>query len=302
MTLDVIGFGALNLDKLYTVNTLAERGEERVVSGYLEAAGGSAANAIVGLVRLGHRVGYVGKVGNDREGEFLLHRFKEEEVDTRGITVSTNGRSGVVLGFIDGVGERTLYVDPGVNDTLGKADVDLDYVKSAQFVHFTSFVGTKPFEAQKALLHHLSDVRVSLDPGDLYARKGLSALRPLLAHSHVVFPNEKELQLITGKGYVDGARVLVDVGAHIVAVKLGERGCYITDGRHELLVEAFQVKVVDATGAGDAFCAGFLHGLLLEKDLYACGRLANFVASRKVGKRGAREGLPRLSELEELRL
>lgn len=302
MTLDVVGFGALNLDKLYTVNTLAKRGEERIIRGCVEAAGGSAANTIVGLVRLGHEVGYVGKVGNDREGEFLLNSFKDEEVDSKGITVSTKGRSGVVLGFVDAAGERTLYVDPGVNDTLGLEDVDLGYVNSVKFLHLTSFVGKKPFEAQKRLLRNLLDVRVSFDPGELYARKGLTALRPILEHSYIAFPNEKELRFITGKGYVDGARVLIDEGVRIVAVKLGENGCYITNGEKELLVKAFNVKVVDATGAGDAFCAGFLHGLLLDKDLYSCGKLANFVASRKVGRRGAREGLPRLSELEKLNL
>ena len=73
----------------------------------------------------------------------------------------------------------------------------------------------------------------------------------------------------------------------IVAVKLGAEGCYVTDGRERHRIEAFKVKAVDTTGAGDAFCAGFLYGLLKDKSLHECGRLGNFVASRCVMKMGA---------------
>ena len=300
MKFDVIGFGALNVDKLYRVDKIAVSGEERFIKGYAEAPGGSAANTIVGLARLGNKVGYVGKVGSDREGEFLLKSFVVENVDTKGIIVPKEGRSGVVIGFVDEWGERTLYVDPGVNDTLNLEEVDKDYVNSAKFLHITSFAGKKPFEAQKRLLQNLSDIKVSFDPGELYVRKGLAALRPILKRSFIVFPNENELKLLTGKACEDGARALIDEGVNIVAVKLGERGCYVTDGKEECLVETFKVRVVDTTGAGDAFCAGFLHGLLSEKDLYACGRIANFVAGRKIEKHGAREGLPRLFELPKI--
>ena len=89
------------------------------------------------------------------------------------------------------------------------------------------------------------------------------------------------------------------LGISIIAVKLGEKGCYVTDGKEEYFIEAFRVKVEDTTGAGDAFDAGFLYGLLKGKDLYDCGRLGNFVASRCIASMGARTGLPRLSELKE---
>jgi len=297
LSLDVVGFGALNLDRLYAVDEVPERGDQVFATGCVEAPGGSAANTIVGLARLGHRVGYVGKVGADDAGKLLLKSLIDEDVDTRGVVVSKDGRSGVVVGFVDRKGERTLCVDPGANDTLGLEEVDVGYVGGAKFLHITSFVGEKPFEAQKTLLQSLSTVKVSFDPGELYARRGLAALRPILRRSYVVFPNEMELKLLTGKGCEEGAKILLGEDISVVAVKLGGNGCYVTDGREDFRVPALKVRVVDTTGAGDAFCAGFLHGLITGKDLRMCGEIANFVAGRKIGKAGAREGLPRLGDL-----
>jgi ribokinase len=83
----------------------------------------------------------------------------------------------------------------------------------------------------------------------------------------------------------------------VVAVKLGKQGCYVTDGREAHLIDAYEANVVDTTGAGDAFGAGFLYGLLRGKDMYTCGKLGNFVASRKIEKQGARDGLPKREDL-----
>ena len=95
---DAVGFGALNVDKLYKVNRIAHEDEESFVKEIFEACGGSAANTIVGLARLGLKTGYIGKVARDREGNLLLEEFEREEVDTSGIIVAEKGHSGTVLG------------------------------------------------------------------------------------------------------------------------------------------------------------------------------------------------------------
>ena len=92
--------------------------------------------------------------------------------------------------------------------------------------------------------------------------------------------------------------MLLDLGAEIVAVKLGKRGCYVTDGKENHMIDAYKVDAVDTTGAGDAFCAGFIFGLFKGKDLFECGRLGNFVASHCVSKIGARTGLPKLADMK----
>jgi len=299
---DVVGFGALNVDKLFRANRLAEAEEESFIEDYTEACGGSAANTAVGLARLECKVGFIGKVGCDREGDLLLKDFCTEGVDTDGTLRAGEGKSGSVLGFVDKKGARALYIDSGVNDTIEFDEINVEYVSQAQFLHLTSFVGEKSFQTQKKLLSALpNSVKVSFDPGALYARKGYADLEPILKKTYVLMPNALELELLTGEtDYCKGADFMVGRGVKIVAVKLGGDGCYITDGRERHLIEAFKVKVVDTTGAGDAFCAGFLYGLVNGKSLFECGRLGNFVASRCVMKMGARAGLPFTKDLELL--
>ncbi|MEM3769915.1 MAG: carbohydrate kinase family protein [Candidatus Bathyarchaeia archaeon] len=299
---DVIGFGALNVDKLYKVNKIAGPEEEGFIKGFEEACGGSAANTIMGLARLGCKVGFIGKVANDREGKMLLEDFRKEGVNTRGVIRAKEGRSGTVMGFVDEKGERALYVDPGVNDTISFEEINVKYACQAKFLHLTSFVGEKSFEAQKRLVENLpEDVKVSMDPGELYARRGVKMLTPILKKTFVFMPNSLELALLTGaEDYVKGAEKLLELGVKIVAVKLAGKGCYVTDGRESHHVEAFKVKIVDTTGAGDAFCAGFLYGLLNNKSLKECAKLGNFVASRCIMRMGARAGLPRLEDLKPL--
>ena len=300
MAFDVVGFGALNLDKLFKVNMIAKREEEGFVTDYKESGGGSAANTIVGLARLGLKTGFIGKVASDHEGKLLLEDFRKEGVDVNGITISEKGRSGTVMGYIEMNGERALYVDPGVNDQVEFKDINLDYVAGTKFLHLSSFVGEKPFKAQKELLDQISDLKISFDPGAIYARKGLNAIKPLIKKSYAMFPNEIETKLLTRQDYAEGAKTFTELGAKVVAVKLGKRGCYVTDGKGSHLIEPYEVEAVDTTGAGDAFCAGFLYGLIKQKDLYKCGKLGNFVASRCISKMGARTGLPRLEDLKKL--
>ena len=297
MKFDVICFGALNVDKLYKVNRIAAADEESEILDFKEAPGGSAANTAVGLARLGVRTGFIGKVSADREGRMLIQAFIDEGVNTDGIIVSEYGRSGIVIGFVDERGERALYVDPGVNSSIDFSEIDLEYASQADIIHLTSFVGEKSFQAQKRLVEELPQVSVTIDPGMIYARKRLEEMAPLLKRCLVFFPNEHEIKLLTGKDYREGAEFLLDMGVKIVAVKLGSRGCYVTDGEENHLIEPFKIKVVDSTGAGDAFCAGFLYGIINNRTLRECGILGNFVASRTLTEMGARNGLPKKDDL-----
>jgi ribokinase len=297
---DVVGFGALNLDKLFKVNKLAKAEEESFVEDYAEACGGSAANTVVGLARLGCKVGYIGKVGCDREGDILIQDFGNEGVNTAGVVRAGQGKSGSVMGFVDKKGSRALYINSGVNDNITLDEVNARYAAQARFLHLTSFVGDESFRTQKKLLDVIPEsTKVSFDPGALYAQRSLVALEPIIRKTYVLMPNALELTLLTGEiAYSKGADAMISRGIKIVAVKLGSEGCYVTDGNERHVIEPFKVDVVDTTGAGDAFCAGFLYGLINGKSLLECGNMGNFVASRCVMKMGARAGLPCVEDLE----
>ena len=251
------------------------------------------------MARLGCKTGFIGKVANDREGKLQIDCFSNEGVDTGGIIQATKGKSGSVMGFVDKKGARALYINSGVNDTIEPREINYSYLSQTKYVHFSSFVGEKSFRAQKKLLAVLpNDVKISFDPGSVYAQKGFAAIEPIIRSTCVLMPNAFELELLTGEtDYRKGADLMIGLGVKIVAVKLGDKGCFVTDAEEQLKVEPFKVKAVDTTGAGDAFCAGFLYGLINKKSLYECGQIANFVASRSVTTMGARAGLPYAKDL-----
>jgi ribokinase len=288
---DVVGLGALNYDVLYAVERIARGGEEVGIIAIKKAPGGSAANTIVALARLGAAVGFVGMVGSDTEGALILEEFSREGVETR--IKRADGYTGAAIGFVDASGERALYIYPGVNEELQGADIDRDFISGARYLHTSSFVNEEQLAMQCELAQELK-AKLSFSPGMLCFKYSLDELRELIARSAVLFLSLTELNaLLPGEDYRRGAARLLSTGAQIVCVTLGAKGCYIADtagAAYELA--AYPTKAVDTTGAGDAFAAGFLYGLLHEKSLPECGKIGNFVASCCIREYGCRKGLP----------
>jgi len=299
----VLGFGALNLDRIYYVDRIVRPDEEGFISSTENHTGGSAANTIVGLSRLGTKTGYIGKVAEDEGGRILLDDLSFEGVDTTSVSITNNqnDRSGECLIMVDGRGDRGILVDPGVNDTISIADVDMDQLNSAALIHMTSFVcknSDTSFNTQKHVAARTT-ADISLDPGTLYAERGMEALMEFISRARVVLPSDHELKLMTGSEDIqEGASMLIDAGAQWVAVKMGAQGCYVTDGTIQKQIPAQKVNVVDTTGAGDAFNAGFIYGMLQGKTIVTCALMGNITASIKITKRGARSGLPHRDQLD----
>ncbi len=294
---DVIGFGALNLDKIYLVDKIPAADEEGFVKDLKLYPGGSAANTIVGLARLGLKAAYIGKVGSDEEGRILLNDLRSENVDTTCV-VKAEGRSGSALIFVDESGNRAILVDPGVNDTLKYEEIDVDYARKYKLIHLTSFIcknGLDSFESQKRIVEEFE--LVSFDPGMPYAERGLKDMEKILKNTTVFLPNKSEIELLFGCDYRLAAEQCIEMGVDIVVVKMGSKGCWIKTRDKEFSVKPFNVKVVDTTGAGDAFNTGFLYGFLKGKSVDECGKLGNYVASLCIQEFGARAGLPRNAEI-----
>ncbi|MEM0203076.1 MAG: carbohydrate kinase family protein [Archaeoglobaceae archaeon] len=288
----VIGFGALNLDKIYRVDKIPKADEESFVKDLQLFPGGSAANTIVGLSRLGVKSAYIGKVGDDAEGEILLEDLKRERVDTKAV-IKAKGRSGTAIIFVDDMGNRAILVDPGVNDTIRYEEIDLEFATKFSLLHLTSFIcknGFDSFNSQKKIVENFEIV--SFDPGLPYAERGKDEMMKILKRTTIFLPNKIEIERMFNTDYKTATEECISMGIEVVVVKLGKEGCWIKSKDKELRVPARSVRVVDTTGAGDAFNAGFLYGYLKGKDLETCGKLGNYVASLCIQHVGARSGLP----------
>ncbi len=308
--IEVVGLGALNIDHIYKVERILDDGEA-VVDESISSPGGSAANTIYGLAKLGVNTGFTGVIGDDAEGKMMLRDFQKAGIDTSQIKVKPEVRTGSALCLSDKLGKRSLYVMPGVNNLQTMDDLDSDYVNRAKILHISSFVDDRQFQVLLELMDKLApSIKLSFSPGALYTAKGLKALAPILARTHVLFINQSEMQELTGKDFKAGAKTCLKQGCQMVVVTLGKGASYktvmatsyIRDANNEYMVDSGDKKPIttlDTTGAGDAFAAGFLYGLLKGKGLEECGHLGDIVARFSIAKLGARLGLPTVNQLTQ---
>ena len=316
--IEITGLGALNIDHLYKVERILEDGET-VVTEAKSSPGGSAANTIYGLAKLGVSTGFTGVVGDDAEGEVLIQDFQRVGVDTSQIKVKPGAKTGSVVCLSDRLGRRSLYVTPGANNLLTMDDLDLTYINQARMLHLSSFADDRQFKILLELMDRLdSSTKLSFAPGALYASKGLKALAPILSKTHVLFINRDEIKQLTGKDIINGAQSCLKQGCSIIVVTLGkgislESGkgtshrtvtatCYIRDTESEHTIQPSNRDIVsqtDTTGAGDAFATGFVYGLLKGKGLGECGRLGDIVARFSITKLGTRQGFPTPNQLAQ---
>lgn len=284
----IVGFGALNLDKIYMVDKIPGKDEEGFVIDVSYHPGGSSANTIAGLASFGVKTAFIGKVGSDEEGRILLEDFEKRGVETTGI-IKGNGRSGVAMIFVDRDGNRAILVDPGVNDTIRKEEINWEVVEKSEIIHMSSFIckiGDDSFKTQIEVAERAE--AVSLDPGIPYAEKGFKGLESLLKRTKIFLPNRREIEMIFDAEWREAVNMAHSLGIEVVAVKLGKEGCFVSDGKIEGFVKSFPSNPVDTTGAGDAFNAGFLFGVHRGKDILESAKIGNYVASRLIERVGAR--------------
>lgn len=297
---DLIGCGALNLDLIYRLpesfslwGELPARGSEEGLPETLRtrldqaldgvechrSGGGQAANVVYALRRLGFAATMIGRVGEDDDGSYLCEELGKDASRY----VARQGQTGRVYVLLDEGGERRNLVWPAANDQFSPADLPRR-PPSARVAYFTSFVGQEPLQAQLELLRRLpKDVDVAFDPGELYARRGVKRFLPLLQRTTYLFATETELELMCGVHLEEAISFMLNVGVGLVVCKMGVRGARLVARRGEMYVPPSPVEVVDVTGAGDLFAAGFLAATLRGLDLEAAGHLAAWAAAQGIG-------------------
>ena len=298
---DVVGVGALNLDYIHTVSRITLDGLERVLGSTVEA-GGCSANATFALARLGLRCGYLGAMRDDEEGELILNSFRSAGIDTQGITRRADLRTGKVLILSDATGRRAMYLEPGARGLSTAEQMPHGYLAGVRLLLLSSFNGEINAQLQRALLAALpQEATLALILDGHLAQAGTEALAPLLARCDVLFANRQEIaDLSTGEG---PARLLGS-GCKTVVMTLGagEYGaaCRIFSTTGEWSVptrRTFPGAVADATGAGDAFAAGYLWGRLAGWAPERCGELGHTLAGFILTTPGCRSGMPNRQEL-----
>ena len=298
---EIIGFGALNVDKLYSVENIVGKDEESFIKSETSTPGGSAANTIVGLSRLGCSTSIIGKIAEDEDGDLIEYNLAVNGVFSNNLIYSETGSTGKCLGFVDKDGERCLYIDPGVNDEIKLGEINPLNIMRCKIMHYTSFVGDS-FNTQIELLDLLNDeVILSFDPGMLYVEKGFDELKPILERCNILLINESELRLLFDNNEVslkELAEGLLDFGIETVVIKQGSKGVFAMDNSQECFVESYSCDVVDTTGAGDSFNSGFLYSFLKGFDLEKSCKIGNWVASKSIEGFGM-EKFPSLKDLEE---
>ncbi|MEW6408789.1 MAG: carbohydrate kinase family protein [Nitrospirota bacterium] len=319
--MDVIGFGALNLDYIYTIEDIhhiatpefpLHPGGEihsrslsslRILRDILrrygrlmaKSGGGSAANTIFALSRMGFKTSFIGKVGCDEEGEFIIKSLKKVSTDF----VRREGRSGICIIVMDRFLDRSIFVLPETNTDINIDEGYVEFVGKSRFLHLSSFVRKRSLNSQVRLVKRLPpEVKLSLDPGEIYAEKGIKEILPLIKRSFIIFLTNREIEKLTGKGFKEGSQELLRMGPSIVVCKMGKEGSYIFSKEEAFKIPSEEVKVVDNTGAGDVYNAGFLAGLLLNQPLYHCGLFATKVAVASITGYG-RSRYPTRKDLRE---
>lgn len=212
--IDVVGFGAMNWDRLSRFDQLPDwdnafedgwgwRELIVVPTDTEEAAGGSAANTTYGVGKLGLRAGFVGAVGDgDEEGLSMLDSFREAGVDISGVVVKDNSSTGNTHCSTYPDGQRQILISPGANNQFTAEDMEATLegaLSRANMVHVTSFVDDEQFHLQRDLFSRLPDsTQISFSPGAVYTRRGFNQLELMLQNSDYLFLNDAELAELTG--------------------------------------------------------------------------------------------------------
>jgi sugar/nucleoside kinase (ribokinase family) len=262
----------------------------------IEASGGSAGNTAAGVASFGGRAAYFGKVFKDHLGEIYTHDIRAQGVafDTRPLTEGPPTARSMI--FVTPDGERSMNTYLGACVELGPEDVEPDKVRAASVTYFEGYLWDPPRakEAirQAAAIAHAADREVSMtlsDPFcvDRYRDEFLELMRS--GTVDIVFANSHEVTSLYQTDSFDTALAQIRRDCRMAAVTRSEKGSVIVRGDETVVIEAMPInQLVDTTGAGDLYAAGFLHGYTQQRDLKTCGDLGSLAAGLVIQQIGPR--------------
>lgn len=233
-------------------------------------AGGSCANTIRGLAGFGHKCAFLGKIGADLPGKKFQENLSSLEIKSFLKTTSTP--TAQVICLITSEGERTMRSFLGASQEFSEKDLDASYFDGVKLVHIEGYQLLHGAVLEKAMkLAKDAGALVSFDVGsfELASKYKDRIIDLLVKYVDIVFANEDELFSLLELKPEKGCRVLRDL-CEAVVILMGVNGCWVGSKEHQIKCEAFPVKPLDTTGAGDFFASGFLHGYLQGASLERC--------------------------------
>lgn len=254
-------------------------------------AGGSVPNTIAGVAMLGGKTALFSKIGNDEYGYFY-------EKETTAVGVASKMKkcdhlTGYCIVFITPDAERTFVVHYGAAAQITKEEINEDDIKTSAAIHIESYQFDHP-QTKPVCLHVMElakkhDKMISIDLSDSgVVRRNKEELKNIIRnYGDVVFANEQEAKELTGKGPEEAVSELAG-WCDIAIVKMGANGSLIQNKNQTIKINAIKANVIDTTGAGDAYAAGFLYGFTKGMALEECGNLGSKLASKVVSQIGAR--------------
>jgi ribokinase len=241
-------------------------GQKILVDNLHVDSGGGGTNTAVAFARLGLKTGWIGKIGADLHAKTLLDEMKRERVAFLGASgAGMSGYSVILTGLEQ---NRTILAYKGANDRLTAGDVPWKRLNTAWF-YFSAMMGASFGTLKRAAaLAKEKGIRYAFNPSMYLAQQGLKALKPVIDGCDVLVLNREEAQALLGTQQ-RCVEMLPELQKHakIAVITDGPRTAHASNGIHHYAIEPPSIKVVETTGAGDAFAAGFVAGLILTKDI-----------------------------------
>ena len=300
MTNKIVILGSLNLDSILQISRLPQPGETLNMTGKNSAPGGKGANQAVAAARAGGaQTAFIGRVGQDETGDFLLETLKKDHIETNHIVVDHQKDTGQAYILLQTTtGQNSILVYGGANQNLSLTDVENAHsiIKEADFL-ISQFETPVEVTTAAFVYAHSVGVKTILNPAP--ALDQIPA--QLLAATDLICPNETEAQALSNVSVTDlnsmrqAAAFFQKQGCARTIITVGARGAYIYDNQNKIdqFVDAFKVKAVDTTAAGDTFIGAL--GAVLKTDfsnLVAATLYANRASSLAVQKLGAQPSIP----------
>jgi sugar/nucleoside kinase (ribokinase family) len=269
------------------------------------AMGGCASNTAVALSRLGVSTSLWGKLGQDFFGEFALKELKKAGVKTSGVILDSKAETSATVVLVNRKAQRSFLHSVAANDHIYIEELKLSRLFQFHHLHIGGYflfsaLDGKPMAKILEQARH-KGLTTSMDTAWDLKGRWMKVLKPCLPYLDYFMPSEREVKMLLGHtNPAKAARAFLKLGAKAVVVKLGEKGSHFLNREGlEIKVPAYRAKVVDTTGAGDCFCAGFIKGLSLGWDIKKSLRLGNAAGACAVEALGATAGIHSLKQVSK---